>query len=122
MDVVAGSHSLLRPLLSHKAAIWMGQISYGLYLWHLPIYHTLMDLNIHNVWIAKLTIGIPVSIGVAALSFYTVERKILSLKDRFVRKQPLFVPATVSTTEDKGWSRSLAFPRTNVAPAAKIPA
>jgi peptidoglycan/LPS O-acetylase OafA/YrhL len=92
LDLVAGSHSLLQWLLCLAPAVWIGRISYGLYLWHLPIYHTLDDLHVPDRWVARLAIGGPLSVGVAALSFYTVEKRFLKLKSQFARKPDAALP------------------------------
>lgn len=50
---------------------WTGLISYGLYLWHYPVFHW-MRVHEYSAW-TKLLVGAPISIGIAALSYYTVE-------------------------------------------------
>ena len=69
-------------LLSFKPLVWVGMISYGLYLFHVPI---LVELVHHLKWERwhAAAVGIPLSFGIAALSFYSVERPCLRLKDRF---------------------------------------
>jgi acetyltransferase len=58
----------LRPLA------WVGRVSYGVYLWHVPL---LLFLRAHgalplSTWGAA-TVALPISLGVAALSWYFVE-------------------------------------------------
>jgi peptidoglycan/LPS O-acetylase OafA/YrhL len=77
-------HALLRPLRDRRLC-YLGQISYGLYLYH-PFVFTACTL-IHfalgldgSWWIDALKVA--VCIGVAALSWAFVERPLLALKDR----------------------------------------
>ncbi len=97
LDIIAGSHCLLESILTQRLPIWIGKISYGLYLWHLPIYYVLADF--HLGWIAKLTIGIPLSIAVSALSFYTVEKRIMSYKVKFTRENSDAIPQSAFASE-----------------------
>ncbi len=68
---------------------YLGKISYGLYVYHLAIIWfvaRIRDLGIENEGIAKpLTAGIAliVTVLVASLSYFALEKPILSLKDRF---------------------------------------
>jgi peptidoglycan/LPS O-acetylase OafA/YrhL len=58
-------------------------ISYGLYIWHWPVYLTLGHFGIvTSPWMA-LAAGLPIALGLAALSWHWVERPALSLKGRF---------------------------------------
>ncbi len=69
---------------------WFGRLSYGLYLWHLPIY-VLYDraaprfpIHSHTLSIfVPFIIKFVLSVGVAALSFYFLEQPALKLKSRF---------------------------------------
>lgn len=83
LDLVASPHSLLRRPLSAGPLVWAGKVSYGLYLWHFPIY-AIINRNISGVtWQHTLLVGGTLSVLVAAASYYLVERRFLRLKDRF---------------------------------------
>lgn len=64
-----------------KWLAWIGQISYALYLWHVPIYdlvHRSMDRGF-----VSLAVTTGVSIAIAAVSFYIVEKPFVALRKRF---------------------------------------
>lgn len=70
----------LQPLVG------MGQVSYGLYLYHYPIYWALdgftFDMSYQRpLWADALRLAL--SLGVAVGSWYLIEKPILGLKERF---------------------------------------
>ena len=56
---------------------WTGRISYGLYLWHLPVFFYFRDAPLETPKAILATYAI------AAVSFYGMERYFLRLKSRF---------------------------------------
>ncbi len=68
-------------VLSLTPLVWVGKISYGLYLFHFP----LMKYMIEQHWTVrdKTLVGISVAFALATASYYLVERPFLRLKDRF---------------------------------------
>lgn len=84
VSVFAGSRYLaflrLRPLM------WFGTISYGLYLYHWPVYETLdtiimFGMNKGDPWWLSL-LKFAATVVVAQLSWTFIEKPILRLKDR----------------------------------------
>src|SRR5262249_27226545 len=82
-------HSLLKPLRDRRLC-YLGQISYGLYLYHPLVFtagtllHVSWGLN-GSWWLDALKLA--ALIGVAALSWTYIERPILSLRDRFAERE-----------------------------------
>jgi len=89
---------LSRLLLENRPLVWVGRISYGLYLWHFPIFNGMLNptrmgkLGITGP--ALLTVRFAMAFLVAALSFSLIERPFLRLKRRFGRRRaPVEAPA-----------------------------
>lgn len=77
-------------LLELPVLRWFGRLSYGLYLWHLPVY-SLYDATVPPLSVRSYTLRLLVpfaakfllSVGVAALSFRLIEQPALRLKRRY---------------------------------------
>jgi peptidoglycan/LPS O-acetylase OafA/YrhL len=82
-DLVAGRHSLLAAPLAARPLVFIGKISYGLYLLHLPIYYMIEKLLPTAALPVRLSLKVTISIGLATLSFYLYEQRFLRLKHRF---------------------------------------
>lgn len=63
--------SRLADVLENPFLRWTGLISYGLYLWHYPVFHWMRQHGLPPATI--LLVGGPAAFGIAALSYYTVE-------------------------------------------------
>lgn len=57
-------------LLSNPLLMWLGRYSYGIYLWHYPVFRW---LRVDNPWWLTLAIGFCLAVALAALSYHTVE-------------------------------------------------
>jgi peptidoglycan/LPS O-acetylase OafA/YrhL len=98
--VVPASSSVSRAyvdLFSLAPVVWIGAISYGIYLWHVIVF----DVYKHTFHIQTLQqraafapLLLATTLAVAALSYYVVEMPFLRLKDR--RFQDRRIPAAKS--------------------------
>ena len=68
-----------RDILSNSVLRWLGRRSYGLYLWHWPIYELSRLVPYRSL---VVPCAILTSIVVAALSFRFIETPFLQMKDR----------------------------------------
>jgi peptidoglycan/LPS O-acetylase OafA/YrhL len=78
------SRGLLRRLLATRALLWLGVISYSLYLWHPLIARKIAGTQIDENagWIPSALLMIVASIAVAAVSYYAVERPAVRISRR----------------------------------------
>ena len=86
--------SWLGSLLSCKVAVWIGQRSYGIYLWHFPLI-VIIAAKLHTSGSTAAAIGVPLSFVVAWASYRWIETPFLRLKDRrfsAVQQQALVQP------------------------------
>jgi peptidoglycan/LPS O-acetylase OafA/YrhL len=73
-----------RRVLANRVLLWLGLLSYGIYLWHQTVVRWLLDAGLESagrlsffLWFAC---GLAGTATVAAVSYYAFERPILSLK------------------------------------------
>jgi peptidoglycan/LPS O-acetylase OafA/YrhL len=71
---------IILRLLENPVLVWIGRVSYGLYLWHLVIF---MLIRPNWPWPALVALQLSVLLIVVTLSFYLVEQPCLKLKKRF---------------------------------------
>lgn len=75
-------------LFAWRPVAWVGLISYGVYLVHYPVIAILRDrAGIHDAK-TMLVIAVPLTLAIAATSYYLVERPALRLKPLFSRPLP----------------------------------
>ena len=73
------NHSTL--LFSNKYLVWLGSISYGVYLWHWFIFRIVAGFGETSIFVGLY--GSLIAIMIACLSYYFVEKPILTLKKHF---------------------------------------
>ena len=77
--------SVITRLLDTRALVGTGMISYALYLWHFPIFHTLGVLKEPGrpgPW-ASVVLAWGLTFAAAVGSYFLIERPALAWKDRF---------------------------------------
>ena len=77
LDVLIDPRGRVAAALSSRWLVFTGSISYGLYLWHYPIYRGLAALDLNRLTI--FFIGVPATFAIATLSYRFLERPILNL-------------------------------------------
>jgi len=66
-----------------RGIAFRGQISYGLYVFHLAILHLIQTYGLHPLLTAP--VALVCTVVVAVLSYYFLESPLLRLKERFAR-------------------------------------
>jgi peptidoglycan/LPS O-acetylase OafA/YrhL len=100
-------HAPLRRLLSWGPVEYLGRISYGVYLWHLPI-GLVLATQLPSQSLRVLALTCVLSVGIAAVSYHWVERPILNRR-HFTRTMPATADADIPS-----WSVVRRFPAWSV--------
>lgn len=90
-------------LLRWQPIVWIGMVSYGMYLMHMLALNTVerAEVVFHIGSPVVLFIGsIAVAVALASISFQFYEKPFLVLKDRFFRDQPPITETRDSRRED----------------------
>jgi peptidoglycan/LPS O-acetylase OafA/YrhL len=92
---------VIRRVLAFPPLLWLGTISYGIYLWHKPLLDKLgPHLAPHGELFTAVAIT-AITVAVAAISFYAVERPLQRVARRYLAARtargPLPAPAPVAT-------------------------
>ncbi|MDP4126711.1 MAG: acyltransferase [Bacillota bacterium] len=82
LDVFISKNGVLKRILSQKLLVFVGSISYGLYLWHFPVYRLMQSYGLECM--AVITIGSAVTFLVAWGSYCFIERSFLQLNNKFL--------------------------------------
>jgi len=81
LSLVSGSDSWIYRLLSIRPFVFVGLISYGLYLWHFPLVAPLSN-RWNWPWPIAVAVIVALSLVLATLSYVLVERPMQSLRHR----------------------------------------
>lgn len=81
LEAVSAESGLLSRVLSQRWLVYLGQISYGLYLWHLPIFLHVQGKQWSRP--KELTVEFALTAAVVLGSYYLLEKPFLRLKGRF---------------------------------------
>ena len=107
LDAPAGvAHTVsagIRGLLGHPLALWLGAISYGMFLYHDPFLDWLiargfLDSAPGLPYLDLMVVVVGGTILMGAASYYLVERPFLGLKDPRGRPRPAERPPPASST------------------------
>ena len=80
LGLVTSDRNRLTAVFSHPVLLWLGKRSYGLYVWHWPVFYLCAALRRPELAIPCGVIGALVA---AALSYQFIELPFLRMKARF---------------------------------------
>jgi peptidoglycan/LPS O-acetylase OafA/YrhL len=75
---IANQNGFLSKLLSTSPMVWVGKISYALYLWHVPVFK-IIKLHTSLPWQISLLLKFAITFILAWLSWIVVERKAIAI-------------------------------------------
>jgi len=87
LHVVVEPAGFWARLLDHPVLLWFGKRSYGLYLWHVPIYGLLLfPVNGAKMVAVREVLRFSVAVAVAAASYRWIEQPWLRRKEALSRQ------------------------------------
>ncbi|HVC69206.1 MAG TPA: acyltransferase family protein [Acidimicrobiales bacterium] len=98
VSVVCAQRSVLARGLSLAPVRYLGRISYGMYLWHWPLFLYIDGARTGLTGDALFGLRALATIAVATVSFYAVERPVRQGRFRRGRRPWLVAPAAVAAT------------------------
>jgi len=91
---ISQKNNWLKSILNLKFFKFFGKYSYGLYIYHLPVYIIIVDsfigfrkLNFRYLPLVATVVCLFITIGIALLSYYLIEKPFLRLKKYFEPKK-----------------------------------
>jgi peptidoglycan/LPS O-acetylase OafA/YrhL len=90
-------------VLATRVMAWLGTVSYGVFLWHLPVMFAVqegLDLRLFSghFWLL-LSVTLAITVPVAAASWYLVEHPVLRRAHQLTRRAPDPVPEASSSPD-----------------------
>jgi len=87
----------LNRMLEFRPLVWIGRISYGLYLWHIPTFY-LCSTMFPRASLMRLGLQVFLTFVIAGFSYYVIELPFLKLKEGFKTATPANSPAASPAT------------------------
>jgi peptidoglycan/LPS O-acetylase OafA/YrhL len=113
LAVVTAGDSRLAGALSFAPLVWLGTVSYSLYVWHYGIFFTIERRDPSWPGPVRLVVGVAAALVVSAASYYLVERPFLRR-----RRRPVPPPAS-GALDDGDTPQPAAPPAPEPAPVAR---
>lgn len=86
--LLSKSSRLSSLLLESSPLVWTGRLSYGLYLFHIPVMYGVRQAGVRQQPAAFL-LSVALTIAAALVSYFCIERPCLRLKDRLRQPSPI---------------------------------
>lgn len=88
----ADGGGLVRRVLGHRFLIWLGLISYGIFLWQFPVLILLFDGGVEG-FLPLTALTLALTIACATVSYYLLELPLM----RWVRSRPAVAGAALGS-------------------------
>jgi peptidoglycan/LPS O-acetylase OafA/YrhL len=93
-DVRTGA---VRRVLANRVLLWFGAVSYGIFLWHMPVLEQLQRWHLERIgaippYVLWPAVALALSTVIASVSYYAFERPVLRLRRRLRRRPALDPP------------------------------
>jgi peptidoglycan/LPS O-acetylase OafA/YrhL len=86
-----------RHFLELKPLVALGIVSYGFYLWHLPVFFAIRYFDPHWNDVVRVVVAVVVTLSLTLLSWFLLERPLMNWSKRLEAKRYQKADATVST-------------------------
>jgi peptidoglycan/LPS O-acetylase OafA/YrhL len=95
-SLIALPASILSHVFAWRPLVWIGQRSYGIYLWHLTVIAIMFSVNLphKHLHFTRFVLEVVVTMLIAGISYRFIEQPFLRRKARFTRVKPEVTPAT----------------------------
>lgn len=80
LQTMTAPHRLVMAVLENPVLVWIGKLSYSLYLWH--YFSVALAMWLTSSSLTRTLIAVPLALIFASASYYFVERPFLKLKAR----------------------------------------
>jgi peptidoglycan/LPS O-acetylase OafA/YrhL len=80
INLISTPVRVISDFLELQFLVWIGRISYGIYIWHYPIFRQIGAINLHPALTFVIQVGM--TFAVASLSYYFIEQPFLRLKNK----------------------------------------
>ena len=111
LSAARGFHGWAGAILENPVMVYLGRISYGLYVWHMfaPAFlrNVLKAAHLPEAWnqgVIGFTLSFVGTVAVASVSWFLIERPLNDLKRRFPYQRP--VPASAQAVPVKSMAAS----------------
>ncbi|MDA0185634.1 acyltransferase [Solirubrobacter phytolaccae] len=85
-------------VLASKPMVWTGTVSYGVYLWHMPVLYWFgLQERLPERFVPAILWILPITFALAALSWYFVEKPAMRLGNRVPSRSPRRSPRTAES-------------------------
>jgi peptidoglycan/LPS O-acetylase OafA/YrhL len=77
------TYSIVRALLEGPVIVWIGRLSYSLYLYHFPVIFFVPKFLPNASYASLVAVEFVATLAIASCSYYVVEKPFQRLRDRF---------------------------------------